>query len=348
MLFYIIPYLFVLLFSFYLFREKTFTSVTMSVVVLLLFPALLVAIARGDVGTDTLNYLTNYQIRYSEGEGGREYEPGFELLSDFFVLLGFTDRMFVNALAIISTLLLSFSFSGLKEKTILLFLVFFPLFFVDFTMNGLRYGLSFSIATLAIDSYYKRRILVFSLLSLVAVSIQYSSFLLILVFLMDRLQTRHLLYLAALTSAIVALLWSYFEMIFLFLTLKQEAYKDLTAPGITSGLAPLVLFLILSIGFVRAAEKDANLKGIYILVFFELVSFVITRFTYAGLRFQTLFLFALIVFIKNNFNLLPKENKYFTVMASVSVLSFVVFLKNITVVVEGDISPFLPYKFFWE
>ena len=348
MIFYIIPYLFVLIFCFFIYKNDSYKKISFSVVFILLLPALLVALFRGNVGTDTINYLTNYEMKYSQIQGVNEFEPGFEILSDIFVQLGFTSKMFVNAIALLSTLFLSISFSGKKERTLLLLLVLFPLFFFDFTMNGLRYGLSFSIASIAIDVYYKKRMVLFSVLAIIAISIQYSSFLIILVFLMDRLKFKQIVFLISVFTLIIILFWSYFEMIYLYLTLKQDAYKDSQSPGITSGLAPLLLFLILSTAFSKYSLKEFELKGLYILIFFELISFVIAKFTYAGLRFQTLFLFALIVYIKNNLSAILNYKKFMTVNLIVSFISILVFFKNIILIVEDDQSPFLPYKFFWE
>lgn len=348
MIFYIFPYLIILLFSFYLRGLKANKRISVVIILLILLPAILIFLLRGDVGTDTFNYLEYYRLKASEATGVKEFEPGFEFLSSFFITIGISERSFVNSIALITTLFIAFSFSGVKDKVILFFLVFFPLFFYDFTMNGLRYGLGFSIAAIAIDNYYKKNKLWFTFFSLSAVLVQYSSFLLILVFLLEKLKTKYLIVLALSLVTILALFWNYFEILFLYLTLKQEAYKEVAAPGITSGIAPLFIFLILGLSFIKNVPKDSNLKGIYILFFFEFFSFLISKISYAGLRFQSLFLFALVIYLKNNFYLIQNKNKYFKVMIFISFIAFFIFLKNVNTDVEDNQSPFLPYKFFWE
>ena len=74
------------------------------------------------------------------------------------------------------------------------------------------------------------------------------------------------------------------------------------------------------------------------------------KFTYAGLRFQGVFMYCMILYFKYNFDGIEPRHmkKYVYVLILLSIIGMLLFIKNILGVVDGDISPFLPYKFFWE
>ena len=86
---------------------------------------------------------------------------------------------------------------------------------------------------------------------------------------------------------------------------------------------------------------------LYLILILEIISFIIAKFTYAGLRFQNLFLFVLLVFVVQNLNLLNFKT-FSKKLIFISCLSLILFVKNISTIAPDDISPFLPYKFYWE
>ncbi|WP_346238516.1 EpsG family protein [Niabella insulamsoli] len=346
MLYYILPYIFLLLVTLYFYYNRQIKQIGFFHLFFALFPAFLIAILRGDVGTDTLNYLGFFEGKLINPEMGEQYEPGFELLGWIMSMTGMSPRFNVALVAVITTWILCKSFSRSKPEMMLFSLLIFPMYYWDFTMNGIRYGLSFSIVTIAIDALYRHKYLRFLILSIIAVSIQYSALLIVLVFLFPLVKKRYLVLIIGGFIGLLAVLPNAFEFFMTRLYDKQDAYKDLTAPSGLSGLAPLSFFLILYVVFIVYGKGKFFL--LHILLIGEILSFIIARYTYAGLRLQGVFVFAIILFAKNNYKYIDRPNRYFRYIIVLNFLAFLIFIKNIVVIVPGDRAPFLPYKFYWE
>ena len=184
MIFYIFSFLYTFFFAIN-YSIKNISKHTFMLLLLLIFPAFLIAILRGNVGTDTHNYLFYFESIYSNDADYIKYEPGFQLISSLIMKLGFSPRFGMSLLSVLTTAFLCWSFSKSKQRIVFFCFVVFPLFYFDMTMNGLRYGLSFAIALNAIDALYEKRKKTFIVLALLAISVQYSAILLILVFLLD-------------------------------------------------------------------------------------------------------------------------------------------------------------------
>ena len=58
----------------------------------------------------------------------------------------------------------------------------------------------------------------------------------------------------------------------------------------------------------------------------------------------------MILYLKYNVDFIDSNRmrKYVYVFILLSIFGILLFIKNIAVIVDGDLSPFLPYKFFWE
>jgi hypothetical protein len=250
---------------------------------------------------------------------------------------------FLALTALLTTFFILKSFANSKEVIILFLLVYFPLFYVDSTMNAIRYGLSFSLSALAIDSMYKNRKINFIVLSLFAVSIQISSFLIVFAFLIGRLNWRLILFFVI---CIVTFHSQIETFVFPYLLDKSDAYKVSYSPNKYSGLFPLIVFLILYLMFLYRSKNKFTLV-FQVLLFCELISYYFTTITWAGTRFQMLFLFALILAIKNNYSLIEDKFKFTRGLFFVSVPLFFFFLRSIIYVDKNIDSRYLPYEFFW-
>ncbi|WP_231458838.1 MULTISPECIES: EpsG family protein [unclassified Pedobacter] len=313
---------------------------------LLLLPATLVAVLRGDVGADTLNYIGYFNDLRQGSNNYQHYEPGFHFLLKVIDLFGLTDRGSIALVSLLTILLLCISFSRNKQQFLLFCWVIFPIYFVDMTMNGLRYGLGFALAVIAIENIYKKKYLGAIVFSLLAILTQYSSFLLIIPFIFVGVSKKYAIYIALMMIITLAGIITAAPMLLIYLYDKQDAYKDIASPGITSGLLPLLSFFVIYFSFIIFSNKD-NFKILHILLCLELLSFGIAKMSYAGLRLQTLFLFGLLVFIKENFGMLKFQNKFMLILYIYGIFSFLLLTKNLSVQVEGVESPMIPYKFFW-
>lgn len=345
MLFYLIPYIYITFVSLNIYFSKI--KVNARTIFLLLFPALLIVVLRGNVGTDSFFYLGLFEDYQRFGESNAKYEPGFETLGKTLIFLGASPRLGVALVGLISTLILCKAYSRSKNEMLILAMLVFPTFYYDFGMNGIRYGLSFCLATLGIDALYKKNYKLFALFSLLAVSMQYSSMLIILPFAGSLIKKKYVFIILFLLVAIIAVSPDTFAFFMDRVADKKGAYSQIYAPGITSGLAPLGLVLLMYFNFLWFHRKTDYSKLIHIILLLEILSFVFAKFSYAGLRFQGAYMYCMILYLKNN----TRDDlrwRYSVNLVIISVLSIIIYYKNLTTVVQEEVTPFLPYKFFWE
>ena len=347
MFFYLFPYLFLLFVSLNLFFSRL-QKIKPWHLFFMVMPAFFVFFLRGNVGTDSFFYLGLFEDYSLYGESKSKFEPGFEYLGKFLMALGIPPRFGVAMVGAITTFILCYSFSKSKNQMAIFALLLFPLFFYDFTMNGIRYGLSFSVATLAIDCLYRKKYWQFSIWSIIAFSIQYSAVLVLMPFVSALIRKKYLLGIGILLLGSFIIFPEYFTFITDRISGKREAYSEIYAPGVTSGLAPLLVVLAMYLNFIWFHRKENYSKLIHMIFIFELLSFIMAKFTYAGLRFQGAFMFAMLIFLKNNTENIPFVRKYTFNLILISFFSIAIFLKNITTVVQGELTPYLPYKFYWE
>ena len=343
MLFYVVPYLFLAFFALAQYYLKLKDYYRSFLFFLFALPAISIAVLRGNVGTDTLNYL-QYFGDLNRGVEVHSFEQGFEFLARGVNSLGFNERFGVAVMSGLTSILILGSFSNTKNQIILFSLLLFPVFFYDMTMNGLRYGLSFAISAIALDFLYKKNNFAFILLAIAAISIQYSSFLIICVFLIFKLDKKYLIGL----GIVILFFIPFLSLNLTYFYDKQDLYRDVASPGSTSGLGPLILFLSIFISFLFYSGKERSTNILFLILALELGSFMLAKITYAGLRFQNLFLFSLIILIKQEYYTITKKNEYLMMLIFLGTFGFLLTVKNIGAVVEDVNSPFLPYVFFWQ
>jgi hypothetical protein len=344
MFFYIFPYFVVYVYSLYIYITKTDDKIKIGDLLIVLIPALLVAVLRGNIGVDTANYSRFFLDKINQVSDSYTFEIGFEKIIDFLVFLNFNIYGIFAAIALIITVCLCISFSGSKSSALLFLLVFFPLFYVDSTMNALRYGLSFSISSLAIDFLYKKKYHYFIIVLAIAVSIQISTLLIFISFLIARFNWKLLLLFSLLITFYIS---DISQFILPYLIDKKEAYTFSYSPSRFSGILPLAVFLIIYILYIVYTKKSFLIPEIHIFLILETISFILAKYSYAGLRFQMLFVFCLILSIKNNFSLYKSKIFFLKSFFILSLLLYAIFIKNI-ITAESDLdSRYLPYEFFW-
>ena len=349
MIYYIFPYFYVLFFSLLIYLGNV-KSVKAWHILLLLLPAILVFALRGNVGTDTYYYLGLLDDYMHYGESEARYEPGFEFLGKALIGLGLSPRFALASIGLLTTLLLCKAYSASKRQMLLLTLLVFPLYFFFFLMNGIRYGLSFSLATISIDKLYRKKYLSATIWGLIAISMQYSAALVILPFVGTLVKKKFIVVIVLLLVGVFLISPDSFSLITDRIAGKSEAYSGITAPSIFSGLAPLFIVLMMYASFLSFNNKNPYSKLIHIILLLEVLSFIMAKFTYAGLRFQGVFMYCIILYLKFSIDAISVNHirKLVYIFIMLSLVGIILFLKNIYVTVDGDMSPFLPYKFFWE
>lgn len=309
---------------------------------LCLIPAFFIVVLRGDVGTDTASYMRIIEgISGESGDfnGNSEVEIGFELFSKVFLNFGFSSKAIVIAFSWAICVLIIFAFSQTRDDVLIFALLVFPIFFYDMTMNGLRYGISFCLAKIAYDSIENDKKKTFAVMALLSISFHLSGFILLVLLMARKLNFKYLIA-GGLFSGVLLL-------IFLDrLLFKFSSYGDIQSPGGLSGLAPLLLFAIIYISIVIMSFKDVMYLTFLLLL--EIVFFVLAKFSYAGLRFQFLTLFALLCTLPKC-SVMRSQNRsiFLCLVFFIGVLGFVSKSRNMIDDISGE-SPFIPYQFFWE
>lgn len=315
----------------------------------ILLPAILVAVLRGNIGTDSYNYLSYFE-NIDSFELQYVFEPGFEIISLIIKQLGYSSRANVAIIGFLIIFFLIKTFSRSNYSALIFLWLVFPMFFVDMTMNALRYGLAFSIMGYGISKYYEKSYYFSIILILIAFSIQFTSVLIFIPFLLSNINNKKYLILIILFFAGFLSIPNVLNFLLEHAIGKQDAYQYLQSPSKSTGLYPLAISIILYISFVIIFKKSKYSSTIHILIILECLSFYITQFSYAGVRLQTLFLYAILLYLI--FNLPETENriKYLKVIYLLGLISFMFMIKNISNTVWSDEtqSPYLPYKFYWE
>lgn len=307
-------------------------------------PMLTLALLRGQVGVDTPNYVGAVELLRDLGEPIELFEPLFERL---LLLLSYLPIPPLAVLAIVSTmtaLVLMRSWWRL-EPAMALFSGVFAMFFVDMTMNGLRYGLAFALVVASACLLVTGRRTGFWLLVGTASMIQISSGLMgLLLFLLHEFRWRAVIY-SGLFGFVVLISFSD------YLLLKLLANEVLEKPGALSGLSSLgYIGLVLVIWSTDPQARKGASGKILTLLLISAMSYGLTQISYAGLRVQLLVAFLANLAFACHLRQQGKKMARNTIIALIvtGMLFGGLRLRNIAQSEEGVEAPFVPYKFFWE
>lgn len=341
MIYYLAGYLCILISCFVGLKLQARTPVWLS---LGLLPGAMLAVLRGNVGTDTGRYYTIITA-INHADVPRippTIEPGFYKLVQLISFFCDCPRVTIALLSLMVALFCIVAFSRTKDDAIIFSLLVFPYLFYDMSMNGMRYGLAFCIAKIASDELDRGKRISFFLLAIVGASMHASAILVLIL-----LQARRLLSAKFIISAILALA-VYGLIRRADLLLKLKSYTDYSAPHSMSGLAPLLIFASIPI-ILYVIERRVD-KTILILIPFGILSFAITQVSYAGIRLQSLMLFVLFCNLTRlSFSSMGKKKAFYVAMIFVGLLGFAARARNMQQEhAEGSSTPFLPYHFFWQ
>lgn len=307
-------------------------------------PAVLLVLLRGSVGTDTPMYLQSIDMLRDAGEPLELFEPLFERL----ILV--TSRIPVDASVVLASFSLAITvllFVGWLriEPALILFTGVFSQFFFDMTMNGIRYGLAFSLVVVAATMLLQKQFYRYWLLIAAASLIQLSGGLLgVLLYILHENKWRALVYASLFAAGVLA---SFSDD----LLLKLLANEALQSPGVLSGVAPLLTSTGLLLVWLldRQVRTNARLK-ITLLLALTLSTYSVAQVTYAGLRLQQLVLFLISLCFAchlRGYHLRVSKASAGSIIL-VGVLCGILRLRNFADPGDEAEAPFIPYKFFWE
>ncbi len=327
-----------------------------------LFPVFLLSVCRGDVGTDTAAYLRI--IEDIQNTGSSDLELGFVLLVKAMLFLGMTPRFILIAIAGLVTGLLVYA-AQLSERSLLLSAVcIIPVFYLDMTMNGVRYGLSFACAMCAIGAFYQKRFHHCVIFAAFAVLFHLSGWLIFVmaaIFSDDKEEFKQWYILTLGLGILILTLQSIDGILYLFdmdfgqsgvdLEEKVSAYMNFPAPSLFSGLGPLTLSLI-CLWLIKKTDRANHIvsgRRIYMFLAGVIAAFAVAKFSYAGLRLQFVILFFMLLCLqfKPAFSSIvdsSKKKHILPIMVLVGLLGIAAFMKNALVTEGNGPTPWLPYS----
>ena len=307
-------------------------------------PLLGLALLRGQVGVDTPNYISAVEVLRDAGEPLEMFEPLFERLLLLLARLPI-DPLAVLALVSLLTAVLLLRSWWLVERDMVLFTGIFAVFFVDMTMNGLRYGLAFALVTLAASLLVRGHRLAFWLVVAAASQTQISSGLIgIVLFLFQDFRWRSFA-LASLFGVIVIAGFSD------YLLLKLVANEVLQKPGALSGLSSLgFIGALLLVWAADGKLREAAVGKIVVLLLLAALTYAVALMSYAGLRLQALVAFLTVLSLACHMyaHRLRPGRRTVVALVAVGIVFGALKLRNLAQSDADAEAPFVPYKFFWE
>ena len=307
-----------------------------------LIPAALIAILSGDSGTDKLSYYNWISRTFSGHMDEIAYEPGFKYLTYGLSFIYPSEYFIIPVVGLLTSIFLWLAFSNNKWQLIVFTFLLFPYFYFDMTMNGLRYGLSFAISAYAAKLIVDKKVKSFFIFGLLAVSMQYSSIVIIAMIYFSRIDFKKIH-----TVLLVVVVYVLFNVLDIgYFDTKVDMYKDLTKPSGISGVSPLILFTLI---FCLNWSLNKKLSKTFFIIFgLQIASFILSLSSYSGLRFQSLFIFTLLIYIAFFQEVQEFKRRYVIYFILIGFMSFSLKIRNFMSEENEIKTPFLPYEFYWE
>ena len=320
-------------------------------------PLTILVCLRGEIGTDTLNYLQI--VSDIKDSGSSNVEIGFVLIVKFLLHLQLEPAFILVSIALLTTLALGAASSISRRSLLVSMLCTIPVFYLDMTMNGLRYGVSFALVMISVSFLYRNQFITGVILSFTAIAVHASGAMLLFfiayLFLDKKISFFGLIVILIGVSSLTFM--QYYTVPNgggVNYAVKLLMYADSPSPPLSSGLVPMFLSLILVYVIAAVDTSSAPFRSSRIIrcVFLILAAFILAKFTYAGLRVQLALLFSLLVGLQLKpefaFPLSRRTTKHITLtLFLVGVIGISSFIKNI--LSEGDgndsNSTWLPYTF---
>lgn len=344
MLYYLVPFFILAIVVCMMYVSKIKLESYSKFLLFFCLPAILIAILSGDSGTDKESYYTWIGYTFNGNMEKVVYEPGFKYFSYSLSLIHPDVYFIIPVIGLITSILLIVSYSSNKWQMLIFTFYIFPFFYYDMTMNGLRYGLSFALASFAAHQLSKKEknTFLFFVFSVLAISMQYSSFIIVLLIYLSQIKLKkiHLLLIVVFGYAVFSMLdLTYFDN-------KVDVYKDINRPSGLSGVAPLILFSVIFI-FNWFIQKKISFI-FFIILGLEVISFIISLNSYSGLRFQNLVIFTLMLFIAHFQEVRAFKKQYVILFFLIGCISISMKMRNFMSEEKLVDTPFLPYEFYWE
>jgi hypothetical protein len=340
-----IPYLFVLTFYFIIVGLGVYRKNLRSLLIVASAPLVGLSLLKGMVGVDTAFYHQSIDLIRGQDSLLQRFELLFEVIALF--LSQFTDSstLVLGIIAGMTTLLLFIGAYRLERQPYFFALAIIPYFYMDMTMNGMRYGLAYSMILCATTFFIRESKVIFYLLVIAAAYVQLTSVLLAIMFI-GFVEPRLRTLISGILGAALAL---YFFGDYILL--KVEDNQNIISESALAGLAPFLLSaLILGAFWLDLSVRLVARYQMILLSASSILFLMVAQFYYAGLRLQSLNLFLIYIVLACilKANKVKLGKKIIFTLFMISILSAIFRMRNFYNDAGFGDSPFVPYHFYWE
>lgn len=329
-----------------IFSQNSFKAGKIISIICLLFVGS-ISVFRGNVGTDTAAYEKIVGSMREGISGG--LEPGFVALTNGLIHIGLSDMAavrFFSALYVVT--LIVYVIRADKRELAISIIYYVPSFFYTYSMNALRIGIAVNILLLSFQKFNNSSKYVKLLFGSLSILFHYSAIIPYIYLVWSRFSTKLIKALPWLLLALLCL----FPLIFLlenYISQKINLYRSMESPSALSGIVYVfsVSIIAISICFsdLKREKLSTAITGVSLIIF----AFIISRFTYAGLRIMELVatIYPFVVSVK--FDEQKRQfNAVFIIALFVAGFANAIFVFRRFVVDPGTgSSPWLPYEWLF-
>lgn len=342
---YLLGYLLLFLGSILWFRTYPKVKIIYAIGLLYIF---ILIVFRGNVGTDTGTYESIIDMIDRNTWTKQVTEFGFSFSIALLKSSNLSSPIILRILTACYVFLLTLIIYVSKENIRQVIMVYFiPATIYVLSMNALRLGLAINLLILALLLYQRYRVISYACL-IASLSFHVTVFILIpLLILLGNLNYK--LILGILLSIIISggIMLIFQEHI----ENKLSLYSNYASPSIYSGLSNILIFIVL-LCFCVTYPISQKYKLVFSIIMIALVvcSFIIAKFSYAGLRLLQLFiifmplLFIYLANVKYRVEKMPKHS--FWILFFSSFMTAIFTLRNF-LDSEGAAFAFIPYTFIF-
>lgn len=323
------PFLVIFIFHSFWLKQKFLVNI------LAYLPIAIFASLRGYAGTDTENYRIAYDYIGQVGDITVGVDFGFTALMLLASNLGLSFQGFSALQAGLCLFLYCLAGARLDRTEPLFSIGILPVYLLDSTFNGVRYGLAFALAAFLVAYVYERR-KKFSGVLLIAPALIHSSLAPI------AMLSPIVLGLSAVGAYFVGIEYTLAQ----FFIGKFDSYSSIYRPSVYSGLVPLLqAFVLLHLAYFKKSglKIGYNLFTLSIIITFG--GYIVSLYTYAGLRLLLLGAFLLGISVAMSIESKDSPKKYIILLYTIAVLNF---MRQIFLVGPAGGVLFHPYDFYFE
>lgn len=323
------------------------------VIVFAIFFVGMIAVLRGDVGTDTPVYEFYASLSGASSWSENPIEPLFFLLLKFIKLILSNDVLVIRAVSLVFVaVLILYVFRSTREQSFFLVTFFLPVLFYQYSMNILRFGLAATIFLLVSQKLEEHKKLNLTIGTMIVVSFlfHYSIALAYIFLFMAISQKKRFGWALFVLFSLVLLVYVLIVGGGEYVVQKFDLYRNSEIPSGFSGLSIIATLIIVLAGQIFSKmSAHRNFQIVSISAASICVAYLIALFSYAGLRLLNILTLTIPVLIIYSHGVSGIRMGVWTKLSFVvgGLVGVVFSYKNMLDSVDIGVAPFIPYHVFW-